>query len=278
MLLLTSSTDKIQVVTDAAVTVDVHASYMDYNGSTITPGRTNTAISTQATTDVVAAPAASTQRNVKVLNIRNTHTTSSVNITVQHVASGGTAVQLFKCSLLAGEHLIFADEVGWQHFDSNGNLVVGTSIRFERRLRVNTTQIVSGTGMTDITDLSTATLSSGKKYSFESVIFYSSDATTTGPAFSVNGPTMTDLQFGNIFVVTNSVTAASFGTGCATTRDTAAATGTTGVGPANTGMSILSGSFLTSNSGTFAVRFASEAAVLTAAKLGSWLRLWEVDN
>jgi hypothetical protein len=57
MLLLASTTDKIQVITSAAGQVDVHASWVDLSGTTITAGRTNTRISTATTTDVVGAPA-----------------------------------------------------------------------------------------------------------------------------------------------------------------------------------------------------------------------------
>jgi len=44
MLLLTSTSDLVQVVTGQAVTTDVHASWVDNASGTITPGRTNTAI------------------------------------------------------------------------------------------------------------------------------------------------------------------------------------------------------------------------------------------
>lgn len=66
MLLLTSTSDKIQVVTSASGDIDVHATWLDSASGTVTPGRTNTvAIATATTTDVVAAPAASTYRNVQ---------------------------------------------------------------------------------------------------------------------------------------------------------------------------------------------------------------------
>ena len=70
MLLLTSVSDLIQVITGSAGAIAVHASWVDNATGTITPGRTNTASITGAlTTTVVAAPAASTQRNVKFMSI-----------------------------------------------------------------------------------------------------------------------------------------------------------------------------------------------------------------
>jgi hypothetical protein len=113
MLLLTSTTDKLQVVTGQAASVDVHASWVDYAAGTVTPGRTNTPTITTATTiDVVASPAASTQRNVKTLNIRNKHATASVDVTVIHT-DGTNALELFKVTLAPGEVLEHLEGVGF---------------------------------------------------------------------------------------------------------------------------------------------------------------------
>lgn len=133
MLLLTSTSDKIQVITGSALAISVHASYVDNASGTITPGRTNTAISTAATTDVVASPAASTQRNVKYLSIRNKDATSSQVVTVQHT-DGTTVVELFKCTLLAGEELLFNDGPGFMVYDATGAQKLGQRLgRWLRR-------------------------------------------------------------------------------------------------------------------------------------------------
>lgn len=120
MLLLTSTSDKVQVITDAAGTVKAHASWLDNLSGTITPGRTNTAaITTAATTDVVAAPAASTQRNVKKLSVRNTDAVVSQNVTIQH--TDGTNVEpLWKGQLLAGEAVIFDAMGRFTLYDASG--------------------------------------------------------------------------------------------------------------------------------------------------------------
>jgi hypothetical protein len=121
VLLLTSTSDKLQVVTSAAVTTDVHASWVDYSAGTITPGRTNSAIATATTNDVVAAPAASTQRNIKHLSVRNKHASTSQDVTVKHT-DGTTVVELFKCTLAAGEELVFNDGTGFMVFTAVGAL------------------------------------------------------------------------------------------------------------------------------------------------------------
>jgi hypothetical protein len=112
MLLLTTTSDVIRIVTDAAVTVDVHASWVDRNGSTDTPGSTNTAISTATTTTVVASPASSTYRNVRRMVIRNKHASSSVGVTVQ-LYNGATAYELDKRTLAPGSSLTWDDLHGF---------------------------------------------------------------------------------------------------------------------------------------------------------------------
>jgi hypothetical protein len=112
MLLLTSTTDALQVVTGQAVAVDVHASWMDYASGTVTPGRTNTAITTATTTSVAGSPVASTVRNVKSLHLRNKDASLSVDVTVRHT-DGTTIVELIKITLAAGDSLEYIEGVGF---------------------------------------------------------------------------------------------------------------------------------------------------------------------
>lgn len=124
MILLTAATHKIQVITASAVNgIDVHASWVDLTNSTVTPGSTNTpAITSNTTTDVIAAPAASTQRNIKFLSIRNSHASSSNVITVQHT-DGTTTSTLVKLTLKAGYTLSYNDQMGWVLTDASGGRV-----------------------------------------------------------------------------------------------------------------------------------------------------------
>ena len=112
MLLLASTSDLLRVVTGSAVTVDVHASWSDLNGTTVTPGRTNTLISTAATTTVVGSPASSTFRSVKTLTARNRHASSAVDVTVLHT-DGTNAVELVKVTLSAGDALHYDEHNGF---------------------------------------------------------------------------------------------------------------------------------------------------------------------
>lgn len=115
MLLLTSTSDIIRIVTGSAAEVDAHASFVDINGTTVTPGRTNTPpIVTATTVTLVAAPAASTQRNVKALYVHNVSTTVATSVTIQHF-DGTTSVDLVNCVLLPDEHLNLNENGSWVH-------------------------------------------------------------------------------------------------------------------------------------------------------------------
>lgn len=120
MLNLASTSDILRVVTSAAAQIEVHASWVDLNGTTVTPGRTNTPhITTATTTTVVAAPASSTVRNVKHLNITNDSAGTSCTVTVEHF-DGTTAIEMMSFVLLPGENMIFNEQGRWVHRDAQG--------------------------------------------------------------------------------------------------------------------------------------------------------------
>lgn len=120
MLNLASTSDIIRLITSAAAEIEVHASWVDLNGTTVTPGRTNTPhITTATTTTVVGSPGASTVRNVKHLNITNDHASASCTVSVEHY-DGTTAIELMAFSLLPGENMVFTQEGRWVHRDAQG--------------------------------------------------------------------------------------------------------------------------------------------------------------
>ena len=120
MLNLASTADLLRVITSAVSDIEVHASWVDLSGTTVTAGRTNTAsILTATTTTVVAGPAASTVRNIKHLNITNNSASASTPITVEHT-DGVNAVELMSFILLPGENMIFNEQGRWAHRDAQG--------------------------------------------------------------------------------------------------------------------------------------------------------------
>jgi hypothetical protein len=181
LILLTATTDKIRVVTSAAVTVDVHTSHIDMTNADppvvkgSTSGRTNTAITTATTTDIVPSPAASTTRNVKGINIRNKHASSSVDVTVTF-DQNGTTFELKKTTLLAGEELEFVEGVGW--------FKIANAAAQMRVQKLGGDQSNSTTTATEVTGLSVVTGTGTFKFDYD--IIYQSGATTTGVKFSVN--------------------------------------------------------------------------------------------
>jgi hypothetical protein len=117
VILLTATTDTLELTTSAAATLDVHASYMDApnpitTSSSMTAGRQHTAITTATTTTVLSAPGASTVRNVKTLNIRNKHVSTSTDVTVTF-DQNATNYELVKVTLRAGETLEYVEGVGF---------------------------------------------------------------------------------------------------------------------------------------------------------------------
>ncbi len=292
MLLLTSTTDKVQVVTGSAVNVDVHASWIDYASSgTVTPGRLNTKISTATTADVVTSPAASTYRNVKAVHIANIHATSSVLVTFQHT-DGTNVIQLESLTLQAGERMSYREGIGMRVIDVNGqektnaNAAV-TPKRLQADVSNSTTTAAVITGLTTPTGVGT--------FIFEYFILYQSAAATTGVKFSVNY-TGTVLSFPYVMYGASADTTATatqtalmdqdvltttgglFEVWAARAKSTAAAVGPTSGSDtlAADMLMFIQGLAIVSVAGNFELYHASEVAAQSTVKAGSALRLTQV--
>lgn len=125
-MILASTTDIIRLVTSAAVTTHVYASWADlsHSGSNydVDPAPSRTVISTATTTTVVAAPASSVQRKVLLFSVRNVGSAAQV-VTVE-TFDGTTAVQAFKATLAAGQTVVYQDGAGWALFNASGAQIV----------------------------------------------------------------------------------------------------------------------------------------------------------
>ena len=120
MLILSSTSDIVRLTTGTATsTIECHASWVDNASGTITPGRTNTRITTATTTTIVASPGSSTQRNLKGLYITNNSSGTTCSIAVEHY-DGTNAVELMQFNLLPGENMTFNEDGGWRHRDASG--------------------------------------------------------------------------------------------------------------------------------------------------------------
>jgi hypothetical protein len=105
MMLSTTST-LVRVVTSSTADIDVFASWVDKTTTAATPGGAGAKITTATTTTIVPAPAASTQRGVISINIRNLHASTSNTVTVQ-VFDGTSSYEAWKGTLAAGEGVQF---------------------------------------------------------------------------------------------------------------------------------------------------------------------------
>jgi hypothetical protein len=270
VLNLVLTTDKLQLVTSSAATVDVHASFADLSGSTVTPGKQNTATSSAATTDIVAAPAGSTVRNVKTLHIRNKDASLDVDVTIVFDANG-TDYELHKATVGTGQSLEYIEGIGF--------FLIQATAKLDKMLYV-TANSVHATAATFavITGLTTPVIS-GKRYVFNCGLAAITAATTTGAQFGIGGVAMTDMVAMGRSVLLGSPTAASTNTtGVVTAINTAVMAQTTGA--ATNQPHEMSGSFQPSADGTFEIRATSETTTangLTILK-GSWAHIRETDN
>lgn len=115
--LLQSASDKLQLTTSSAATIDVICSWADIaSGSPPTakdPGKTLTAISSATTTDIVPVPGSGNIRNVKTVSIMNKDSALACTVTVLFTTTGPASYQLWKQVLLAGECLEYIEGIGW---------------------------------------------------------------------------------------------------------------------------------------------------------------------
>lgn len=274
MLLLTSTSDKVQLVTSAAGDIDVHATWVDNASGTITPGRTNTgAITTATTTDVVGSPGASTQRNVQSLIVNNVHASVTNTVTVRHT-DGSTPVDLIVISLAAGETLQFIDGVGWQVLASSG--AAKTTQNFGNvAYSSSQSSVVLGSDVTnnnatantiaDVTGLSFG-VTSGNRYYFRFIIPYTAAATTTGSRWTISGPAApTLLNYRSTYTLTATSETNNAGV---TAYDTPSSSSASSLTAGN--VAIIEGIIQPSANGTVIARFASEiSSSAIVAKAGA---------
>ena len=197
MIILTNTTDKIQVrlgTTASTNQLKCFASYRDTTTTSITPMRT--AISTNDTTyvDLVGSPTASTQRIVDYISIQNTDT-GSKNVSIVF-NDNSTIYELFITNLAAGEKIEFQEGLGFKVLTNAGS--VKTSINQGNNTYSSSLSAVqlgsdvinsniTANTMADVTGLSFAVASNTSWY-FKFVIRYDSAATTNGSRFSISGP------------------------------------------------------------------------------------------
>lgn len=119
MLLLTATTHTLELVTSSTSAIDYAISYADITSSAFTPDSVQGAISSATTTTILAAPASSTQRQVKLMTIVNKGTANQV-LTLQKDVSATNYELLPEVTLAANETLVYTDGIGFSVLDVQG--------------------------------------------------------------------------------------------------------------------------------------------------------------
>ena len=196
MILLDGANDILRLTTSGTADINVVAGFASLASGAVTPGKQATAINSVATTTIVAAPGASTQRTVRFLSIRNVHASTANTVTLE-LYNGTTAYQIHKLTLAAGEALVYDEAAGWSYLSSLG-LPQNSETTGQRQAAVNALNlVVLATDVTnnnavantiaDVTGLSFS-VTAAQTYLFRFTIDFTSAATTTGSRWSVNGP------------------------------------------------------------------------------------------
>lgn len=140
MIQLDGTNEKIRATPGTTGTIDVHASWVDLSGTTVTPDSAEVSLTTGASViDIVASPAASTQRRIKYLGFRNRSTTVTSTLMVEKIVAAAVT-ELHKVTLLPGWSLVY-NGATWFTYDNVGAVVAGpTAGRYLR-----TTVLTAGT-------------------------------------------------------------------------------------------------------------------------------------
>ena len=212
MIRLDATTKKLQVVLAGAVTtsqLEVVSSYSDATATGYTGGNTPTLTNDTTDVDIVAAPAASTIRDVDHISVHNKDTVSAT-VTIKMDVSG-TDYILKKAVLLTGESLNYSHGTGWQTFDVNGALKQASSF-------VNT----------NIADTRVAYSSSGSLVGAANMVFDGTKLTVAQlGAFTLTGTIAGGgNQLNNVIIGTSTPLAGAF-TSLSTTTTLTVGTGAT---------------------------------------------------
>ena len=287
MIILSETTDTLQVVLSGAVTANQLKCYTSW---TVTGQRTagkrpvallsgRTVADTNNATDVTIAPApaSGTQRIIDFVSVFNADTVNAT-VTVK-IDANGTEYILWRGVLATGEMLQYSD--GFKVMTIAGAVKQSQMIG-ANNVAINTLNVVVMTEdvvnnhatlntIANVTGLSFP-VRAGEMYWFEFTIPYTSAATTTGSRWSVNGPgSPTLLHYRSEYTLTATTTTVN----SATAYDIPAASNASSLATGN--VATIWGFIKPSSDGEVIVRFASEIAnSAITAKAGATLRWMRV--
>lgn len=127
-MLLTATTDKIEVVLGANVTTNqLHliSSYNDTSSTSVTPTKTVTVTNNTTAVDLVPAPSSGRQRTLRWASIFNSDSIEA-NVTVRTNFNGTTRI-VFRTNLKVNEYIQYTYKTGWKVFTQDGALKTSTN-------------------------------------------------------------------------------------------------------------------------------------------------------
>ena len=186
MIILTETTDRLQIVLAGNVTANhlqCVAFWRDVTSTTFTPGRSVAVSNNTTDANIVASPAASTQRIIDLLTVYNTDT-ANATVTIKFDANG-TDYTLWRGILGVGEMLQYNDKNGFSVLTIAG-AIKQSQMLGANNAAVNAMNIVVMTGdvtnnngtantIADVTGM-TFPVTAGETYWFEFVIPYTAAA------------------------------------------------------------------------------------------------------
>ncbi len=128
-MILDSNLESIEVFLGGVVTTNqlpFVATYADHAATTFTPGNQHGVTNDTSVVTMISAPAASEQRQVKMLNIFNADTVAAT-VTVRF--NDNTVLRnLIVVTLEAGFQLVYTDVAGWSILDDYGRTLVAETL------------------------------------------------------------------------------------------------------------------------------------------------------
>jgi hypothetical protein len=261
-----TGTDKLQLITDGAQTLDVQTSYIDYLTTTSPltpspPSRTNTEISSATTTDIIATPSQNYVRVVKGFTVRNHDTTPNV-VTVQYNANG-TLSEMRKTFLYPGCTLQWSEDEGFDYLGTPDGSKIVMVLDSDFSTPADLTAYVA------IPDFSFP-FGTNEKWYLKYFGLHQSAANTTGFGLALNtSVSVTTVTFQTFHQLANSGTVS----GGSSIADSVAVGVSSGLPSATTNVPVMgAGILLTSSTvGSGHLMMRAEANAVTTVKAGSIL-------
>lgn len=263
MIILTQTTDKIQVILSGAITTNqlqCFASYRDTTTTSITPGRNALVTNNTTAVNLVDSPASSTQRSVEYLNVYNSDTVSAT-VTILF-NDNGTTYELYTGTILPSEKIEYHANSGFIILDQFGSSK--TSITYQPIPLVDGySTVILGSDYTnsnavantleDITGYSFSVLNN-KTYWFRFQYIIVPSIATTGHRVTINGPTFNDLGYNTMLIASAASVSITWNNAYGSPATSNATT------PSSGGTGFIEGIIRPSADGTLQARLASEVA------------------